>query len=306
MDVTVVHLGPWLLERQLDKSPAACCSSRWRQGTEVPAARRPRRCCRGTDGRATGRARCAFRTAWQIPADLVVMAAGIRPTRAGRVRRASPAGRGIVVDDTMQTVTDPRIYAVGECVSHRGIAYGLVAPLFEQARCAPTTWPTSASAATRLGDLDQAQGHRHRPVLGRRLQGGQAGTEEITCSTTRRAAYKKLVIRTTSSSVACCTATPPTALVFPAAEGRPRRRRDPRPPDLRPETRSATPAMPANRAAEMADTPRSAAATASARARSRQGDQERACSASTRSRSTPRRPRPAAPAPAWSSRSRSP
>ena len=42
--------------------------------------------------------------------------------------------RGIVVTDTLQTVTDPRIYAVGECVDHRGIAYGLVAPLFEQGK----------------------------------------------------------------------------------------------------------------------------------------------------------------------------
>jgi nitrite reductase (NADH) large subunit len=42
--------------------------------------------------------------------------------------------RGIVVSDTLQTVTDPRIYAVGECAAHRGIAYGLVAPLFEQGK----------------------------------------------------------------------------------------------------------------------------------------------------------------------------
>lgn len=44
--------------------------------------------------------------------------------------------RGIVVNDTMQTVTDARIYSVGECAAHRGIAYGLVAPLFEQAKVA--------------------------------------------------------------------------------------------------------------------------------------------------------------------------
>ena len=56
--------------------------------------------------------------------------------------------RGIVVNDTMQTVTDARIYSVGECAAHRGIAYGLVAPLFEQAKVAPTTSRSSASAAT--------------------------------------------------------------------------------------------------------------------------------------------------------------
>ena len=41
--------------------------------------------------------------------------------------------RGILVDDTLQTY-DPAIYAVGECVQHRGATYGLVAPLWEQAR----------------------------------------------------------------------------------------------------------------------------------------------------------------------------
>ena len=46
--------------------------------------------------------------------------------------------RGIVVNDTMQTMTDPRIYAVGECAAHRGIAYGLVAPLFEQGKVCAT------------------------------------------------------------------------------------------------------------------------------------------------------------------------
>ena len=107
------------------------------------------------------------------------MAAGIRPntTLAESAGPGIHCDRGISVNDTMQTY-DPRIYAVGECANHRGIAYGLVAPLFEQARSAPTISRCSASAATRLGDLDQAQGHRHRRVLGGRLLGGE-GTEDI-------------------------------------------------------------------------------------------------------------------------------
>ena len=71
-----------------------------------------------------------------MPADLVVMAVGIRPNTALAESAGLHCNRGIVVDDTLQTVTDPRIYAVGECVNHRGVAYGLVAPLFEQARVA--------------------------------------------------------------------------------------------------------------------------------------------------------------------------
>lgn len=70
-----------------------------------------------------------------IEADLVVMAVGIRPS----IDLAQKAGiyceRGVVVNDTMQTY-DPRIYSVGECVQHRKECYGLVAPLFEQAKVA--------------------------------------------------------------------------------------------------------------------------------------------------------------------------
>src|SRR5690606_17354269 len=64
---------------------------------------------------------------------LVVMAVGIRPNT--ELARASglACDRGVLVDDTMQTF-DPAIYAVGECVQHRGVCYGLVAPLFEQAK----------------------------------------------------------------------------------------------------------------------------------------------------------------------------
>jgi nitrite reductase (NADH) large subunit len=68
-----------------------------------------------------------------LAADLVVVAAGITP----RTDLARSCGlncdRGILVDDTLQTY-DPSIYAVGECVQHRGATYGLVAPLWEQAR----------------------------------------------------------------------------------------------------------------------------------------------------------------------------
>ena len=71
----------------------------------------------------------------EIPADLVVMAIGIRPNTALAEEAGLHCNRGIVVNDTLQTY-DPRIYAVGECVAHRGVAYGLVAPLFEQAKVA--------------------------------------------------------------------------------------------------------------------------------------------------------------------------
>jgi nitrite reductase (NADH) large subunit len=119
---------------------------------------------RGESGRV-----CAlrFKDGLEIPADLVVMAAGIRPNTALAESAGMYCNRGIVVSDTMQTY-DPRIYAVGECVAHRGTAYGLVAPLFEQAKVCANHLATTASAAIPgLGVVDQAQGHRHRPVFGR-------------------------------------------------------------------------------------------------------------------------------------------
>ncbi len=69
-----------------------------------------------------------------LDCDLLVMAVGIRPNKALAEAAGLYCSRGIIVNDHMQTVTDAAVYAVGECVEHRGRTYGLVAPLFEQAR----------------------------------------------------------------------------------------------------------------------------------------------------------------------------
>ncbi len=74
-----------------------------------------------------------FADGTEVAADLVVMAVGIRPNIALAQQAGIYCERGVLVNDTMQTF-DPRIYAVGECVQHRGTCYGLVAPLFEQAK----------------------------------------------------------------------------------------------------------------------------------------------------------------------------
>ena len=87
--------------------------------------------------RTAGSRRCSSRTAREIPADLVVMAVGIRPnTDAGREHAACTATRASWSTTRCRPSPTPRIYAVGECAAHRGIAYGLVAPLFEQGKVA--------------------------------------------------------------------------------------------------------------------------------------------------------------------------
>jgi len=129
MEVSVVHILDSLMEKQLD-APAAALLKRElvRRGLRFYMEAMTEAIV-GTDHVEAVR----LKDGTNIPADLCVMAVGIRP----RVELAKDCGlhcdRGIVVDDTMQSY-DPRVYAVGECVQHRGAIYGLVAPLFEQAK----------------------------------------------------------------------------------------------------------------------------------------------------------------------------
>ncbi|MBL8472500.1 MAG: nitrite reductase large subunit NirB [Rhodocyclaceae bacterium] len=133
MDVSVVHVMPWLMERQLDRVAAGMLQkSLEKKGLKFLLERQTAELVAGESGRV---AAIKFKDGETIPADLVVMAVGIRPNTGLAESCGLHCNRGVVVNDTMQTF-DPRIYAVGECASHRGIAYGLVAPLFEQAKVA--------------------------------------------------------------------------------------------------------------------------------------------------------------------------
>jgi nitrite reductase (NADH) large subunit len=127
MAVTVVHLMPWLMERQLDAPAAALLqASLERRGIEFILEAETAEILGA--GRATG---VRLKDGRRLAADLVVMAVGIRPN-ADLARAAGLCcHRGVIVDDAMRT-SDPAIFAVGECVEHRGVSYGLVAPLWEQ------------------------------------------------------------------------------------------------------------------------------------------------------------------------------
>ena len=129
MDVTVVHIMENLMERQLDKAAAAMLKGSLQQrGLKflMPA---HTEAILG-DKRVE---KVRFKDGSEIDADLVVMAVGIRPNIELAKQSGVHTERGVVVNDTLQTF-DPRIYAVGECVQHRGECYGLVAPLFEMAK----------------------------------------------------------------------------------------------------------------------------------------------------------------------------
>ena len=196
MNVTVVHLMEWLMERQLDRTAAGMLQQSLEakglnfmlktQTTEIVGDRDD-----GKDGRVKS---VRFKDGSELAADLVVMAVGIRPN----IELAESAGlycnRGIVVSDTMQTY-DPKIYAVGECVAHRGVAYGLVAPLFDMAK-------VCANHLAHFG-IGRYQGS----VISTKLKvtgidlfsagdfSGGTGTEEIVLHDSVGGVYKRLVLR---------------------------------------------------------------------------------------------------------------
>ncbi len=133
MDVTVVHLAPWLMERQLDRTAGDLLQRALEaRGIRFFLERQTAALVAGEQGRV---ATVRFADGTEIATNLVCMAVGIRPNIALAKAAGLHCERGIVVNDTMQTF-DPRIYAVGECVSHRGTCYGLVAPLFDMAKVA--------------------------------------------------------------------------------------------------------------------------------------------------------------------------
>ena len=193
MHVTVVHIMPWLMERQLDDTAGRLLQKSLEdRGLKFMIGAQTQALVGGPDGRVMA---VQFKDGSEIPADLVVMAAGIRPNTTLAEKIALHCNRGIVVNDTMQTITDPRIYAVGECAAHRGIAYGLVAPLFEQGKVCATHL-----AQFGIGRYTGSQTSTKLKVTGIDLfsagdfTGGQ-DTEEIVLSDPFAGVYKKLVIR---------------------------------------------------------------------------------------------------------------
>src|ERR1700716_17909 len=138
---TLLHLMDRLMERQLDAPAAELLKSVVeRKGIKIllnanTARLHGERRVEGielTDGR-------------RMDADAVIFAAGIRPNIALAKSAGIPVGRGIVVDDCLQTGA-PDIFALGECAEHRGICYGLVEPAYEQARALARHLAGSAAA----------------------------------------------------------------------------------------------------------------------------------------------------------------
>jgi len=190
MDVSVVHLCDWPMERQLDKVGGGLLQKELeKRGLKFYMTRQTEAILGETE--VTG---LRFKDGEEIPADLVIMSAGIRPNIALAQLAGIHCERGIVVSDTMQTF-DPKIYSVGECVQHRGQTYGLVAPLFEQAKVA-------ANHLARYGAMryEGSSVSTKLKVTGIDLFSAGEFTagdedEELLLHDSARGVYKKLVLR---------------------------------------------------------------------------------------------------------------
>lgn len=128
-EVTIVEFGPWLMGVQLDEAGGKVLQSTIeKMGLKV----RTKTNTSEIQGYQKVEA-VKFADGSEIPAEMVVISAGIRPNVDLAMECGITCDRAIVVDDRMRT-NDPHVFGVGECVQHRGMVYGLVAPLWEQTK----------------------------------------------------------------------------------------------------------------------------------------------------------------------------
>ncbi|MCA0357464.1 MAG: nitrite reductase large subunit NirB [Proteobacteria bacterium] len=189
MAATVVHLMDVLMERQLDESAGYLLREALAdRGVETVLGAQSEEIV-GEDGQVTG---LKLKDGRVLPCDLLVMAVGIRPNTTLAKVAGLTVNRGVVVDDAMRA-SDPDVFAVGECVEHRGQCYGLVAPIWEMCRA--------------LADaLTDGEGVYQGSVLSTRLKvsgvdvfsagkfAGGEGCEDIVFRDAARGVYKRVVI----------------------------------------------------------------------------------------------------------------
>jgi nitrite reductase (NADH) large subunit len=192
LEVHVVHLAKHLMNTQLDTQAGAILATTLEQlGIRV-------HCGLNTtaiigDDRVSG---VRFSDSSQLECDVVVISAGIKPNVDIGVRAGLTVERGIVVDNQMRT-DDPKIFALGECVQHRGMVYGLVAPLWEQAKVLadhltgvdPDAAYHGSKIATRLKvmGVEVASMGLTEPT--------EEGDEVVQFTEPKKGTYKKLIIR---------------------------------------------------------------------------------------------------------------
>jgi nitrite reductase (NADH) large subunit len=190
MRVTVIHLMPTLMERQLDEAAGWLLKTELERRGQAILTEADTEAIFEKDGHVAG---VRLKDGRKISADLVVMAVGIRPNTALAKGAGLVCERGIVVDDHMVT-SDPAILAVGECVQHRGQCYGLVAPLWEMCRALAdhlTEQPTGYEGSVTSTKL-KVSGIE---VFSAGDFSGGEGAEDIVMRDAARGVYKRVVLR---------------------------------------------------------------------------------------------------------------
>jgi nitrite reductase (NADH) large subunit len=191
MSVALVHLMPTLMERQLDAAAGHLLQRDLdRRGIafftdgqteEIVGAERVEG-VQLADGRS-------------IPADLVVLAIGVRPNIDLARNAGLKVNRGIEVFDDMRT-SDPEIFAVGECVEHRGQVFGLVAPLWDQAKVCAAHLAGNGTAVFASHALGASLKITGIDVFSAgELMAADEADDEITLRDDTRGVYKKIVLR---------------------------------------------------------------------------------------------------------------
>ena len=184
LDVTVVHSGQHVMDRQLDPDAGAVLT---RTLAALGVLVRP-----GARAAAWIGDGLLLADGTVVPADLLVLACGVRPDTALAAEAGLTVHRGVLVDDTMRT-SDPHVYAIGDCAEHDGTVHGLVAPAWEQAATVADRLTGGASRyrGTRLVTRLKASGI-DLAVLGD--TGAHPDAEVVSFADPARGTYARLVI----------------------------------------------------------------------------------------------------------------
>ena len=190
--VHVIQRGNALMSQQLDSPAAAILRTTLEQlGISVHVDKNTSHII--GDERVEG---LQFADGSKLDCDLIVIAAGIKANSALAARAGLAVERGIVVDNHLRT-DDPRIFAVGECVQHRGQVYGLVAPLWEQAKVLADQLtgsnPDSAYHGSKIATKLKVMGVEVASMG--IIDPAHEGDEVVQFTEAKKGTYKKLIIR---------------------------------------------------------------------------------------------------------------
>ncbi len=202
VNVTVVEMGPWLMGVQLDADGGKVLQQTIEKlGITAITSASTKEFVGDETNRVKG---VKFADGSIVECDMVVVSAGIRPNKELGGECGLACDRAILVDDTLQT-NDPDIYGVGECVQHRGMVYGLVAPIWEQTKTLalrltgvnPNATYTGSKLATKLKVMGV-----ELASMGR-ISDVQPTDEVVNFAEPARRVYWKAIVRDGKVSAAC-------------------------------------------------------------------------------------------------------